>query len=128
MVPRHLVPSSSEDCFLAFCKAELVTTSEKLIRPNENISSPGLCGALGDEEAKSVDGDEVQDEIEQDVEHHSDKEINEAAKPRVLRAPTAPSRQEILEHNIAHLSFPGLVRGLREWQEQGHPTRCRKKS
>ena len=51
-------------------------------------------------------GDCIEEDLDGTIEvDANDDATNESVRPRVLRSPSTPSRQEVLEHNITHCPF-----------------------
>ena len=86
----------------------------ELIRPSEKAPASGWCGEVGNVEHGIYTGSDqvveeaevhIGDELTVDDEAVGADDVNESVKPKMLRAPTTPSRQEVLEHNIKHWPF-----------------------
>ena len=64
------------------------------------ITNQALESSVDDEIVWAVD-----DDGKDNLECMNMSESDESVKPKMISAPSPPSRQEVLEHNITHLPF-----------------------
>ena len=113
-VPEELVRSSP---FYQAAGPIATTTNDHCVSPN--LGSRDLYGG-GDDDDEILCGVCME---QSDLMFNDDEEPNDAEQPRMLTAPSPPSRQEALEHAMTHLPYrnwcPFCVRG----KAKAHPHR-----
>ena len=105
----------------AVCTGVAIPNLSRSVRPEEGSSAFEMAGAEGDEVAetasvaitdqeleRSIDDEivlAVDEEGKNNLECMNINDSEESIKPKMISAPSPPSRQEVLEHNITHLPF-----------------------